>query len=379
MFSLFSNKKKGVLSIILDIQSGLVRGALVEDCQDSEIDGKVHVLSVVTRSISSKTNIINSEHLTKRILKLVSEVVEHLNKDSGSGKITKVSYVLSSPWIFSKLKTVKIDYGRETEITSKTLSDIVKEEVKNNTVTADIKPIEQKIFEVRLNGYPSTTFEGKKAHTLDVSVSTSFSSISFINKVTAVVNKHTHIKNSDFYSALLLQYTALREILKGKSEFIFIHCHNELTDIVIVKDNLCKHIASFPFGVSTFLRKIANGTGESIESSDSLLSLYQGNKLSDSEKERVSKIVNPLLTEWSSLCLQSFQDIFDPATIPRTVYLAAHSHFDLFKEVLTKEANYNFNIELYDSIDTNEGVVFKKGCALSPMIKIYALALNTVI
>ena len=379
MFSLFSNKKKGVLSIILDIQSGLVRGALIEDCQDSEENGKIRIKSVVTRSISSKTNIQNSEHLTKRILKLVAEVVEHLNKDAGSNEITKVSYILSSPWIFSKLKTVKINYSRETEITSKTLSDIVKEEVKNNTTTSDVKPIEQKIFEIKLNGYPTTTYDGKKAHSLDVSVSTSFSSISFLNKVTAVVERHTRIKKSEFYSALLLQYTALREILKGKSEFIFIHCHNELTDIVIVKDNLCKHIASFPFGVSTFLRKISSGTGESIESSDSLLSLYQGDKLSETEKERVGKIVNPLLEEWSNFCIQSFQDIFDPTTTPRTVYLAAHSHFDLFKNSLAHQPPYNFNVELYDSVDTEEGVIFEKGSALSPMIKIYALALNTVI
>ncbi len=379
MFSLFSNKKEGVRSIILDIQSGLVRGALVEDCMDCDENGKIHIISVVTKSISSKTNIVNAEHLTKRILKLVEEVVEHLNNVSGSKHITRVSYILSSPWIFSKLKTVKINYGKETEITSKILSDIVKEEVKNNTTTPDIKPIEQKIFEVKLNGYPTDNFQGKSAHSLDVSVSTSFSSSLFLKKITNVVEKHIHANNYEFYSALLMQYSALREILKNKSEFIYIHCHNELTDIVIVKDNLCKHIASFPFGVSTFLRRISSKTGESMESSDSTLSLYQGDKLDGIERDRVSKIVNPLLFEWSDLCIQSFQGIFDTSTIPRTVYLSAHSHFDLFKQSLAGQTQFDFDIEQYDLIDTGEEIVFEKGSSISPMIKIYAIALNTVI
>ncbi len=378
MFSLFSNKNRGGLSIILDIQSGLVRGALIRDCQSIGGDEKIHIESIVTKSISTKTNMINAEHLTKRVLKLVSEVVEHLSKNTDGQEILEVNYVLSSPWIFSKLKHVKLEYEKEIEITSKILSDIVKEEVKNNTIDTDTKPIEQKIFEIKLNGYLSEDFKRKKAHTLDVSVSTSFSSKTFVDRMANTVNKHVHAQKHNFYSALLMQYTALREILENKNEFIYIHIHSEITDIIVVKDSLCKHISSFPFGISTFLRKIAHNAKQTIESSDSLLTLFHGNKLEIGERDKVYEIINPLLKEWGDMCFKSFKENLDEISTPRTIYLHAHSHFDVFKESLLHKDLYNFDVIPYETIDVGDKVVFSKGAPDSVMMRIYALAINRV-
>ncbi len=364
----FLNKKVGVLSIILDIQSGLVRGALVYE--------HTQIISVVTRDISGKSRVINAEHLTKRILKLISEVVEHLVRDANGNKISNINYILSSPWIFSQLKTIKIDYEKETEIQHTTIEKIIQDELKKNTKTADTQPIEQKVFEIRLNGYPAIAFEGKRAHSLEVSLSTSFASSALLAKVNDVVSKHLHIKNHSVYSALLLQYTALRESLKNKNEFIYIHVHSELTDMIIVKDGLCKHMASFPYGIKTLLRKLASETKESIESCDSLLSLYQGNKLNDAERENMQKILPPLVHEWSDLCTKSFEGVFDITNLPTSVYLSAHSHFDLFKEALTFQNKFNFDITQYDSIDIGNQITFGPVTAQSNMIKLYTFALH---
>jgi hypothetical protein len=371
MFEFFSNKKEGERSVVLDIQSGLVRGAVVVKNLDS-----ILVTSVVTKSISSKTTIKNSEHLTKRVLKLISEVTEHLSRDIGGSKVDKVEYILSSPWIISKLKTVKVDFDKETEITQSIMSDIIKKETVGKVTNTDTKAIEQKIFEIRLNGYPAVLVEGKKAHTLEVSLSTSFGSVSFLDKVHDVVVRHIRHKKSSLHSSLLLQYKALREILKDKSEFIYVHVHSELTDMIIVKDGLCKHIASFPFGIQTILRKVSSGTKETIESSDSLLSLYQGNKLSENEQIKIKKIVDPLMSDWSDQCVKSFESVFDTISTPRVMYISSHSHFDIFKNALAAAGKYNFELISYDIIDTGNEVIFSKGVAQSNMIKMYTVALN---
>ncbi len=371
MFSLFSNSKAQNLSIILDIQSGLVRGALVRD--------HTNIISVITRDISGKSQVVNAEHLTKKILKLISEVVEHLVKSANGRSIESISYILSSPWIFSQLKTVTINYEKETEINQGTIKKIVQDEFKNSTKTADTRPIEQKVFEIRLNGYPTVDFEGKMAHELRVSLSTSFSSSLFLDKVHSLVDLYLHIKNHSVYSAILLQYTALRESLKNKNEFIYIHVHNELTDMIIVKDGLCKHIASFPFGIKTLLRKLASDTRESIESSDSLLSLYQGNKLNDSEKENIQRILTPLIKGWGDLCTKAFEGVFDITNLPTSLYLSTHSHFDLFREALTFQNKFNFDIVQYDSIDIGNQITFGHGTVQSNMMKLYTFALNDMI
>jgi len=371
MFEFFSNKKEGERSVILDIQSGLVRGAVVLRNLDNTL-----VTSVVTRSISSKTTIKNSEHLTKRVLKLISEVTEHLSRDIGKNRVDKVEYILSSPWIVSKLKTVKMDFDKETEITQSILSDIIKKETDGSVANTDTRAIEQKIFEIRLNGYPTVLVEGKKAHSLEVSLSTSFGSISFLDKVHDVVVKNIRHKHSSLHSSPLLQYKALREILKDKNEFIYLHIHSELTDMIIVKDGLCKHIASFPFGIQTILRKVSSGTKETIESSDSVLSLYQGNKLSEDEQARMKKIVDPLMSDWSSQCIKSFEGVFDITSTPRVMYISSHSHFDMFKSALAATGKYNFELISYDTIETDSDVIFSKGVAQSNMIKLYTVALN---
>lgn len=374
MFSLFSNNKMGDLSIVVDIQSSLVRGALYYEGND----GKKHIISVVTKSYLNKNTITKSEQLIKKNIKLISDVIEHLVKESQGMPILNINYILSSPWIFSKLKTVKVDYEKETKIDSDIISEIINDELKNETAVNGTKAIEQKIFEIKLNGYPTSAFEEKKAHLLEVSISTSFSMNNFLDKVQVAVSRHIHIKNHTFHSALLLQYEALREVLDDKSEFIYIHIHNELTDMIIVKNGLCKHISSFPFGIATLLRKMAQKSGESVESSDSLLSLFQGDKLINQEKIDTNNIVEPLINEWSDLFIKSFENIFDITNVPRSVYLSAHSHFDLFKQALALKNVFNFNIEPFDQIDFGDDIIFEKGSAKSNMIKMYVFALKKI-
>lgn len=374
MFSFFSHVKEGKRNIILDIQSGLVRGALVIENDD----GSSIILSVVTKSIPSTTRILNGVHLTKRILKLVEEVVEHLVKDADGKAISIIHYILSSPWINSQLKTIKADYKKETEINSHVLADLIKSELKQGA-EGDTARIEQKIFEVKLNGYATTTLDSKKAHTLEASLATSFSSKSFLDKLHSAVQGIVPVRTATHNSALLMQYAALREILIEKHEYMYIHVHSELTDIVIVKNGLCKQIASFPFGIATFLRKITSSTKQSIESSDSLLSLFQGNKLSEAEKIAVQKTIEPLLHEWGEACMKSFATSFDVTAVPRTVYLSAHSHFDLFKEALLHHNNLNLNVIPYDSILSEDHISFGKSSSQSTMMRMYTLALRTVL
>ena len=124
---------------------------------------------------------------------------------------------------------------------------------------------------------------------------------------------------------------------------------------------------------------MAGSTKQSIESSDSLLSLFQGNKLSEAEKASALAIIEPLIHEWSSMCIKSFAAAFDSASVPRTVYLAAHSHFDLFKEALLFQNDLNLTIQSYESIAETGDVTFEKSSAQSAMMRMYTLALKTVL
>ncbi len=370
MFKFFSNGRNEVLDVILDIQSGLVRGSVVY--------GGNQILSVVTKSFSNKTEIANVEHLNKKTFKLISDVLDHISKDVGNRKIGNIRVILSMPWINTKLKTVQVKFESETKVTSSLMAEIIKGELNNDNVKGDSFPIEQKVFEIRLNGYPTLDVEDKYAHLLELSISTSFSPTVFIEKLKALLSKHLNYKEHSFHSGLLLQYSALREIFKDKNEFIYIHIHRELTDMIVIKEGLCRHIATLPFGISTILKKIANNNKESLDTSDSILSLYQGHKLNDAEMGRIDKVITPLMNKWSSDCINSIKNSLDITSIPRTIYLSAHSHFDLFKGAMIT-SQINFSINQYDSIDIGDKVIYGKGSAESNMMKIYTFALNNML
>lgn len=118
---------------------------------------------------------------------------------------------------------------------------------------------------------------------------------------------------------------------------------------------------------------------QGLSASDSLLSLYQGDKLSESEKKNTKKVIDPLLNAWGSMCIKSLTDSFDAISIPRTVLMSAHSHFELFKEALLFKNDLNLDITPYESVMSHDKISFEKGSARSELMEMYMLALRPMI
>ncbi len=375
MFSFAASKLAKGRSILLDIQSGLVRGAFVEfhHGQPAKID------TVITRSIPSIPISDDSSRMTNDILKVVGDVFKMLTTDSRFGKADTIHYILSSPWIFSESKSIKVDYGKETRITQSLIDNLIKEQMSKNTFSDDTQHVEVKVCEIKLNGYVMEEFEGKSARILEVFLYNSFGSKAFFDKLTLLIQRIAYIKKHEYHSALLLQYSALRLLDHKNQDYIYIHVHSELTDVVVVKNGLCKHTSSFPFGTITLLRKISEATNQSVEASDSLLTLYQSDKLENTEKDNAKKVIDPLLIKWSDSCIQSLSEVFGTIYIPKTVFLSVHSHFEVFKTALLFNNDLNFDITSYDNISTGGRVVFEKDSAQSILMKLYTLVLSNMI
>lgn len=374
MFSVF---KKGLKrSIILDIQSGLVRGALVESAKGEPS----RIITIITKSISNSIVPINTPRIIQKILEVAVVVVENIIKESGHHNIHHIHYILSSPWIYSELKTTKVDYDVNTKITKSMIDSIVGDEIKKISSMEDTEPIEQSVFEIKLNGYAVSSYKDKNAKTLQIALSTSYGSKKFLDGLNSSIQKVIQLSHYSYHSAILMQYKAFHFISNNRHEYIYMHVHGELTDIIIVKNGLCKHISSFPFGIITLLREISHVRHAGMEESESFLALYDGNKLDESERQNAKKIIDPLLNAWSALCIKSFESTFDVMHIPRTVFLSAHSHFNLFKESLLFRNDLNFDVIPYEKmIEENSLVTFEKGSPHSVLMKMYTLVLDLMI
>lgn len=322
-----------MLSLVIDIRSDVIEGTLSNFPDQIIYSTSIHI----PRKIHS-----NVDYAIKAMLKGIEDLCVHVTQERRhytKEQIGSVHYILSSPWVISQFKTVKVEYGKDTEITEAVVKGIMEENRKIlvTTYESDTVFIEQKIFSVELNGYPVQEYKGKKAKTLQISFAFTLSSDKIIKKIQAIAGRTLNIYKEYYHSAILLQYFASRSRMIDNKEYILIHIHGELTDVVIVKNSISACLGSFPFGVSNLIRKVSLSLKSSFETASSMLSLYEEGKLEKSQHIKMQNTLLPILGGWQAECLRSFKDIGKDVILPHTIYLSSGSpHLSFLKTTLEK-------------------------------------------
>ena len=340
MFSFFSHKEKEGTTLILEIQSGLVRGAIVKNTYP-----KPEFLARHSAPITINTE-KTSAYITKVMLRSLSEVTKVLTRKH---YVDSVHIVLSSPWALSHSKQVKLNFAVDTAVNSTMVYRIVEEEKNNVKHKEDVIFIEKKIFEIKLNGYSVSNFEGRMTRELGVSFATTISSHKLLNKIHSTLERSFKVRKIQYHSSLLLDYIALGKIFTNRSDYIYVHSHSELTDIVIVRSGMCTHISSFPIGTASLMRKVAESTNQSDESADSLLNMVQRDTISKPEYTKLLPTLDIYFKEWFS----HFESLVDKKTSPRFVYVASHAYLNVFRKRFEEVLGNEYTIHPFEP-DTME-------------------------
>jgi len=351
------------LCLVIGIESGLVRGSLVlfsRLSSSATVAGPgipPRIFHTVSAEIASREGV----HILSSMLDAVSLVSEDLLQKglkiavarSITIPISKIHVVLSSPWIISKTKTVKVSYEKETEITKAAINAIVDggrreleqkfTEEHDNSLEFDLAFIEQKIFEVKLNGYPTVHYEGKSARDLEVSFAISISSKKILESVEKTVTKFVRIpaRNVEYHSSLLLQYSALRNIIPATEAYIIVHAHNEISDVIVVNRGITAALASFPSGTATVSQTSAAHLKQSKEMAHSALNLQSKNALNPAEHHRVQKIADISVEAWAQKFKETLASVGQTDFMPHRVYLLANRHYPHFERALAAVAPAN--------------------------------------
>lgn len=309
-------------ALVIDIQSDVIEGTLV-NFPGGEI------LYATTVRISRK-NHMDGDYLTKMMLKAIEDLCLHMVKETSAlsrEPIHTIHYILSTPWVTSQSKTVKIEYEKDTEINEGTIHAIIEADRKQLIATYedDMIFVEQKVFDVGLNGYSVDDYRGKKARTLKVSFAFTLSSDRIIQKIQSAVSKNLRVKKEFFHSAILLQYLSSRNMSGESDEYIVLHVHGELTDVVVVKKGFSSYLASFPFGASTLTRKTSIALKSTFEETSSTFALYHDKKLEEKEEHKITDILMPIMKGWQAECTRSFEEISKHVLLPGAVHLYSES------------------------------------------------------
>lgn len=381
-----SSQKENKLYLLIEIQSGLVRGSLV-----AEKTGEPISVIYVKNEKTPTPEEVSGDNLLKTIIKSIESIFSSIMKEGievavsqgfNRKSLKNVHFILSSPWIISESKTVIMKFEKETKVIEDMFKKIIEDEseaLSNKYGIKESENIEKKIFEIRLNGYIVNHFEERKAKELQLSFATSVGAKSFLDQMRAISYPLNHSLKNIYHSALLLQYNALRSLPIIGNGYIYIHVHDELTDIVIIKNGVCVNLASFPFGINTFIRNFSKSSSHASESSNSILKMYGKGDLHVDETIKIGNESSKVIAPWKNSFFEIIANTSDIGLVPRTVYMSVHSHFDIFRDAIIMENKFNFEIISYDDIPVQSGVKFLKESEKSRMVEMYVLALKNML
>jgi|GEM_PF-517444 len=387
----FSATEKEKLILMLDVQSSVVRGSLVLFRKTAE----PHVLFTYNADMPYKET-TSSAYLIKTTLQAVSETIQatlqyiSVRTHTGEGnsqdtyiipkKISSVHFCLSSPWIVSQAKVLKLTFAKDTKITQSYIVGLIEQErAKLTESTHDpLRVVEEKIFDVRLNGYSVRSWEGRDTRDLEVAFTASIAGTRMIERFIEECSHIVHANNIVFHSSLLLQYIAMETVFPDRGNYSLIHIHGELTDLAIIRNHSCAFFGSYPSGVRTLIRTLADSAQHDNQAADSLLALYTSGQLDVSHSAESISLIEQSALGWLEELKKLFvQSGLEPVP-PLAVILSAWAHDDFYLKMLA-HAYPAIPLQILSIDDMSSHIVFAAGTERRRLTALYAIAINTMI
>ena len=330
---LFFRRTDPKLILLIEIQSSLIRGSVlrieatgtsVQASQSLEIEYREAAgASYIKSALAGVSTLVDS------LLRAISA------RTTGSaGKIGAVHFVLSSPWAISQAKTISVSFDKDTSITQDRIHAILAAERPNTGLNPNMAAeiIEEKVFDVRLNGYSIADWKGKSAKMVEIAYALSVGSAETMKNLRQSVARVADPHHVHFHSSLLLQYMSLRQANVPGDPYVLVHVHGELTDIVAVRHGMCSFFGSFPIGSDSIVRKIAASRRIGTKAAESLVSLYLGKHMDPAEEAKTGTSIRHSMGRWSQE-LSRIAAAMNGLS-PTAVFLISHSHEQLFSEAL---------------------------------------------
>jgi len=265
--SFFLFKKQPSLSFIFDIRDASISLAAVRFIKDKKPE-IVLCQNFSLKSIDSKDNKKYLELMIKTLDQAILSVRQSLVKIGSKEMIEKYYFFIGSPWSISQAKTIKIIKDKPFEITNKVLSQIlvgeeseIEKNIEYNTSEKNLKIMEEKIIQSKLNGYKVEDIYRKKTLNLAVELFVTFIPSEIKDKICLNLNekigKNAQKQN---HSCILSSYSYLRDLYSDKNDFIYADIGKLITDIYVVRDDIIFAIASIPYGEENIMQVSLNRT-----------------------------------------------------------------------------------------------------------------------
>jgi len=378
---LFSfGKEKEKLTLIFDIQSSVVRGALIQGMRS----GTPNILHSCIIHVPYRPN-SGSSYLIKRTLRAMSDVLDDayryihkLDKKIFSKSLDEIHVVLSSPWITSQARIVSIEKDKEIKVYEENIQEIIDQQRKSIVDdTTSFTVIEEKVFDVRLNGYSITDWEEKTAKFLEISYTSSYANKNIVEKIQSICEHQVPKSRIHFHSSLLLQYLGMQNIYENTQNYVIVYLHGELTDTVVVKHGFPVFFGSYPFGVQTLIRKIAKNTKVDTGTAESMLSLLIGNHTDTANFESTKNIIEDITNGWKDDLKKMIDATISKDGAGYDMIVSSRTHEDYFLQCV-RGTYERARVQSLSSSMISAKVPFSSEAEHIRLLALYASALSDI-
>lgn len=347
-----SVKKHTVLNLIIRSSSVYAQVLFVDG------KGRSEVLQTEITPIFLE-GIKDSKEYTIKIIQEVNNTLVELNqrfrKEDG-GSIDYIAVYHSSPWFSSDVRTFDVSSEKDSVVFTKdTMKSVLRESAQSlkdeYKKDGTVKPIEQHISNIQLNGYDITEPYGKKYQTGLVSLITTWVDHSFQTDVLQVLGRefpHAQILHFSFPYSLITTMDTLPE-----TRTCILDVHGEVTDIVFVKDNIIESMQSIPVGTNHLLKSMNHDSFTSQKQQKRFLDMISKDYIDQKASEEHKNVCEAEVLKWyESLINVPYFKVSESYVI-----LTEEPFRSFFEECLQKQKG----IEIQQNIDVQSYVFESTG------------------
>lgn len=337
-----ASAKKEKIVAIFDIGTSVVSGALV-----SIPVGKAE-RPVILHTARSPIP-VQDEFDFKRFFQLVLASLERTARALAThhGTTPEHSYCfLSSPWYASQTRTINFARPKPFPFTKKFATELIDKDLKAFESTylknyaeigSPVTLMENKIIEIKLNGYKAPDPFGKRASSLAMHLYFSMSSRALLESLEHVLHRSLHIAPVSFHSFAFASFVIGKEATDTE-DFLLVDIAGEMTDVSIIKEGVFAESVSFPSGKNAILRRIATQFASSEKESLSLLTTYATGKLTHKAASNMDAALTKPKKDWIRRFQEALFQLSNHASIPHKVVLSVDGDVaTLFKGAIEGE------------------------------------------
>lgn len=384
-------KQDSVIVLLVDIGSSSVGAALVRAYYDERAP---HILVNMREDVAFHDT-LTSQRFLFSMNQSLENVFKKLSKQQVAMAIGAPAHIfctLSSPWFILKPRKIRVVRKEEFEMNERTLNEFIdedvnllKDELKATLPPQDVRIIEKKVLQMKLNGYEVRSTRNKKALQAEILLTVAVSSQKAIQSIEGKITKFFHAKEIHFGAFPVVAFNTIRDMFPVERDFIFLDITGEATDISRVDNDLLIKTVSFPYGKNFFIREISTQLATVHHEATTLFSMFLHGELHDAHHGRVADAVSFAGEKW----LARFEDVIanfaQKGMLPKKIFFTTDADIaPMFRELMGKTKpsllmDGAFDVQYLDQLIVSRFVSFEGGVTRDPFIVVEALLAEKLI